>query len=162
MSGLVSPSRRSRTVETTRYHPPRSAVVAVAMSPRLTSAVWSIAGCERGPLVHAFLVTHGRATFVPASGTTLDLVAPALLWLPRDASGVFQLEAGSEGFTCTVAEDLVWRALGDGPMLSTLRPLLDRIALTSGDRLSAGFEELQMVFKALVREARASRRAQPR
>ena len=156
MSSWTSAARRPAGLATKGDHAPRSAVVAAAMSPRLTPAVWSVARSHRGPAVHAFLVTQGQASFTATDAAALDLVAPALLWLPRDAAGVFRLEAGSEGFTCTVAEDLVWRILGDGPMLATLRPLLDRIALASGDRLLAGFDEIRTVFAALVREARGA------
>lgn len=153
---LSASGMRGSPPETKGPHRPRSAVMAAVMTPRLTPAVWSLAPSDRTPTVHAFLVLQGRAEFAPAEGAALALSAPSLLWLPRDARGVFRLDAGSEGFTCTVAEDLVWRTLGDSPMLATLRPLLVRIALASGDRLSAGLDDLHMMFAALVREARGA------
>ena len=146
-----------RVAETKGHHPPRSAVVATVMSAGLTSTVWSIMSPDRSSPMHAFLVTKGSATFAQTDAATLDLSAPALMWLPSRARGVFRLDAGSEGFACTVAEDLVWRTLGDNPMLSTLRPFLDRIALASGDRLAVCLGELEMGFAALVREARGAR-----
>ena len=152
----VADASRPPVAETKGHHPPRSAVVATVMGAGLSSAVWSITPSERNSPVHAFLVTRGMATFVQAEAATLELGAPALMWLPGGAKGVFRLDAGSEGFACTVAEDLVWRTLGDNPMLSTLRPFLDRIALASGDRLSACLGELEMAFAALVREARGA------
>ena len=153
---MVVDAKRLRVEEAKRHHPPRSAVVATVMRAGLTSAVWSIMPSDRNPPVHAFLVTKGTATFAQAHAATLDLCAPALLWLPSGARGVFRLEAGSEGFACTVAEDLVWRTLGDNPLLSTLRPFLDRIALASGERLAVCLGELETGFAALVREARGA------
>ena len=126
------------------------------MGAELTSAVWSIVPPDRSPSVHAFLVTKGSATFAPADAAALHLCAPALIWLPSGARGVFRLHAGSEGFACMVAEDLIWRTLADSPMLSTLRPFLDRIALASGDRLDVCRGELETAFAALVREARGA------
>ena len=153
---MVVDAKRLRVEEAKRHHPPRSAVVATVMRAGLTSAVWSIMPSDRNPPVHAFLVTKGTATFAQAHAATLDLCAPALLWLPSGARGVFRLEAGSEGFACTVAEDLVWRTLGDNPLLSTLRPFLDRIALASGERLAVWLGEVETGFAALVREARGA------
>ena len=155
-NGSIAEVRRLPVMETRQQHPPRSAVVATVMRAGLTSAVWSIIPSDRNPPVHAFLVTKGKATFGQSDAATLDLGAPALLWLPSGAKGVFQLDAGSEGFACTVAEDLVWRTLGDNPLLSNLRPFLDRIALASGDRLVDCLAELEVSFAALVREARGA------
>ena len=156
MGRSVAEARRLPVTKTRQHHPPRSAVVATVMRAGLTSAVWSIMPSDRNPPVHAFLVTKGLATFGQADAAPLDLAAPALMWLPSGAKGVFRLDAGSEGFACTVAEDLVWRTLGDNPMLSTLRPFFDRIALASGDRLVVCLGELEMAFAALVREARGA------
>ena len=140
--------------EAKRGHPPRSSVLSTVMRASLTSSVWSIVPPDRSRPVHAFLVTKGSASFAQADAAPLGLFAPALLWLPSSARGVFRLDAGSEGFACTVAEDLVWRRLGDDPMLSTLRPFLDRIALASGERLGVCLGELETAFAALVRESR--------
>ena len=133
---------------------PRAPVVASPMPAQLHDRVWSIAPSGNGPLCHAFLITGGRAWFVAALGTSLELNAPALLWLPRAAEGTFRLEAGSEGATCAADEDFVWRALGDSLVSADIRPLLDATVVATSERLAPHLDELVTVFAALIREAR--------
>ncbi len=150
---MITPAlcRASRT-----RRPPQAAVVAVAMKSQLRDRVWSVPPSDHWPSCHAFLLAAGAASFAPDDLPTFELRAPALLWLPRTARGQFRLDAGSEGATCTVAEDYVGRSLTNCFAAADLRPLVRATILATSDRLLPHWDELKVVFGALVRECHES------
>ena len=68
--------------------------------------------------------------------------------------GEFRLEAGGDGVALSILEDFVWRTVGDSGVGAHLRPLLDRIAIATPDRIAPHLDELATSFSALVRESR--------
>ncbi|MDQ0473910.1 helix-turn-helix domain-containing protein [Labrys wisconsinensis] len=135
-------------------HPTGSAVIAARMETAFAHRTWSTAGLDGRARCHAFFVGHGRASFTGDDGTTIDLVAPVLLWLPRPAVGAFQLLAGSDGVTLAVAEDFVWRTVGDSTLAAHLRLMLERVVIAPAERIAPHLAELGTAFSALVRESR--------
>ena len=131
-----------------------SAVIGARMDAAIERRTWSTASLDRRPRRHAFFVIRGRASFAGRDGADIELKAPFILWLPRSSLGEFRLEAGGEGFALSILEDFVWRAVGDSGVAVHLRPLLDRVAIATSDRLAPHLEELGTSFLALVRESR--------
>ena len=141
---------------TTARHadPSGSAVVAARMETAFAHRTWSTAGAEGRGRCRAFFVLHGRAQFLGAEANPLELMAPVLFWLPRAVAGEFRLIAGSDGAMLSVAEDFVWRIVGDSPVAAHLRPLLDRMVIAPPERIGPHLAELGTFFNALVRESR--------
>ena len=131
-----------------------SVVVGSPMEASFARQTWSTASLDRRPRRHAFFVVRGRASFVPREGAEIEMKAPFILWLPRSALGEFRLEAGGDGVALSILEDFVWRAVGDSGVAMHLRPLLDRIAIATADRIAPHLDELATSFSALVRESR--------
>jgi AraC family transcriptional regulator, transcriptional activator of pobA len=131
-----------------------SAVIGSRMEAAFVGRTWFAASLDRRPRRHAFLIVHGRASFLGHDGTDIELKAPALLWLPRSSLGEFHLEAGGEGIALSIREDFIWRSVGDSGVAVRLRPLLDRIAIATSDRLAPHLDELATSFAALVQESR--------
>lgn len=129
-----------------------AAVVASRLHAALAQRTWSIAGQDPRQPCQLFLVLHGKAVFADDSGHDLEFSAPFLLWLPRSATGEFRLEAGGDGIAATIAEDFAWRIVGDSPVAAHLRPMLERPAIASSERVGAHLPEVQTSFAALVRE----------
>ncbi|MCX5496067.1 AraC family transcriptional regulator [Kaistia dalseonensis] len=131
-----------------------AAVVASRMETALAERTWSIA--ERAHRRHCqlFFVLHGRAIFTGVDGHVMDLLAPVMLWLPRPVAGEFRLEAGSDGVTAMIAEDFVWRVIGDSPVAAHLRPMLERAVVAPGERIAPQLAEIGASLNALVRESR--------
>jgi AraC family transcriptional regulator, transcriptional activator of pobA len=130
-----------------------SAVIGSRMEAAFVRRTWSTASLDRQTRRHAFFVTHGRAAFLGHDGADIELNAPALLWLPRSSLGEFHLEAGGEGIALSILEDFVWRTVGDSGAAIRLRPLLDRIAIATSERILSHLDELETSFSALVRES---------
>jgi AraC family transcriptional activator of pobA len=76
------------------------------------------------------------------------------LWLPRGMRGEFRLFAGGEGFSLSLAEDFIRRAIGEGFIAPHLRPLLERIVVAAADRLLPHLDELRVSCESLIRESR--------
>ncbi len=131
-----------------------AAVIASRLDTALAERTWSIAERDRRHHCHLFFVRHGRAVFSGVDGHEMDLMAPALLWLPRSVAGEFCLEAGSDGVSAMIAEDFVWRIIGDSPIAAHLRPMLERVAVAPADRIAPQIAEIGASLNALVRESR--------
>jgi AraC-like DNA-binding protein len=131
-----------------------SAVIGSRMEAAFVRRTWSTASLDRRPRRHAFLIVHGRASFLGHEGTDIELKAPAVLWLPRSSLGEFHLEAGGKGIALSIQEDFIWRSVGDSGVAVRLRPLLDRIAIATSDRLAPHLNELATSFAAFVQESR--------
>lgn len=129
------------------------AVTALRIETAFADRTWSIVGREGEARCQAFLVLHGAGTFVGDDGTTVELTAPFMLWLPRLAAGEFRLPAGSDGVIASVAENFILRTVGDSPVAALLRPLLSRTAVAPHDKLIANLPEIEIAFSALVRES---------
>ena len=130
------------------------AVIAMRMETALSSRTWSIASLEGESRCQAFLVLHGEGTFAGDDGTTVELTAPFMLWLPRLTLGEFRLPAGSDGVVASIAEDFILRSVGDSPVAAHLRPLLRRTTVAPHDKIAANLPEIEIAFAALVRESR--------
>jgi AraC family transcriptional activator of pobA len=124
------------------------------METALSSRTWSIASLEGESRCQAFLVLHGEGTFAGDDGTTVELTAPFMLWLPRLTLGEFRLPAGSDGVVASIAEDFILRTVGDSPVAAHLRPLLSRTTVAPHDKIAANLPEIEIAFAALVRESR--------
>ena len=131
-----------------------SAVIGSPMEASFAPRTWSTASLDRRPRRHAFFALRGRASFIAREGAEVEMKAPFILWLPRSALGEFRLEAGGDGVALSILEDFVWRAVGDSGVAMHLRPLLDRVALATADRIAPHLDELATSFAALVRESR--------
>jgi AraC family transcriptional regulator, transcriptional activator of pobA len=130
-----------------------AAVIGSIMAPAFVQRTWSIARQSRAPRGHAFFVVNGRASF----GGNIELKAPFALWLPSSSRGEFRLEAGGEGIALSVLDDFLWRAVGGSGLAAHLRPLLERIAIATVDRIAPHLDELGTSFSALARESREPR-----
>jgi len=137
-----------------RADPSGSAVIATRLETAFAHRTWSTASLEGRGRCRAFFVVHGRAQFIAPGASPVELTAPVLLWLPRALVGEFRLMAGSDGATLSVAEDFVWRIVGDSPVAAHLRPLLDRMVIAPPERITPHLAELGVFFNALVRESR--------
>jgi AraC family transcriptional activator of pobA len=139
-----------------RAHAPGAAgpaVIARRMETALSGRTWSIGGLEGESRCQAFLVLHGEGTFADAGGTTIELSAPFMLWLPRLALGEFRLPAGSDGVVASIAENFILRSVGDSPVAAHLRPLLSQTTVAPQDKIAANLAEIEIAFAALVRES---------
>ena len=130
------------------------AVIALRMEAALARRTWSIASLEGDSRCQAFLVLHGEGMFEGDDGTSVDLVAPFMLWLPRLTLGEFRLPAGSDGVVASIAENFMLRTVGDSPVAAHLRPLLSRTTVAPHDKIAANLAEIEIAFAALVRESR--------
>ncbi len=83
----------------------------------------------------------------------LELAAPQILWLPFAARGAFRLQAGGEGASFVATEDVVWRTIGENPLATQLRPLLDRTLIAPAERVAERLAEIEALFVALARES---------
>jgi AraC family transcriptional activator of pobA len=133
------------------------AVIALRMETALAGRTWSIASLEGESRCQAFLVLHGEGTFAGNDGTTVELTAPFMLWLPRLTLGEFRLPAGSDGVVASIAENFILRTVGDSPVAAHLRPLLSRTTIAPHDKIAANLPEIEVAFAALVRECREQR-----
>jgi AraC family transcriptional regulator, transcriptional activator of pobA len=133
------------------------AVIAFRIETALASRTWSIASLEGTSRCQAFLVLHGEGTFGGDDGTTVELTAPFMLWLPRLTLGEFRLAAGSDGVVASIAENFILRTVGDSPVAAHLRPLLGRTTVAPHDKIAANLPEIEIAFAALVRESREQR-----
>ncbi len=129
-------------------------VVASKLEMALAERSWSIADRDRRHHCQLFCVLHGRAVFIGRDGHAMDLLAPVMLWLPRPVAGEFRLAAGGDGITAMIAEDFVWRIIGDSPVAAHLRPMLERAVVAPGERIAPQLAEIVMSLHALVRESR--------
>ncbi len=152
MSGSPPPSPRRQPLSPGGQF--GSVVIGSRMEAAFVRRTWSTASLDRRPRRHAFFVVHGRASFEGRDGADIDLKAPFVLWLPASSLGEFRLEAGGEGVALSILEDFVWRTVGDSGVAMHLRPLLDRIAIATADRIASHLDELETSFSALVRESR--------
>jgi AraC family transcriptional regulator, transcriptional activator of pobA len=132
-------------------------VIALRLEAALAGRTWSIASLEGDSRCQAFLVLHGEGSFASDDGTSLELTAPFLLWLPRLAFGEFFLPAGSDGVVASIAENFVLRTVGDSPVSAHLRPLLNRTTVAPHDKIAENLLEMEVAFAALVRECREQR-----
>jgi AraC family transcriptional regulator, transcriptional activator of pobA len=130
------------------------AVIALRIETAFADRTWSIVGREGETRCQAFLILHGAGTFAGDDGTTVELAAPFMLWLPRLTAGEFRLTAGSDGVIASIAENFILRTVGDSPVAALLRPLLSRTTVAPHDRLIANLPEIEIAFAALVRESR--------
>lgn len=130
------------------------AVIALRIEAALADRTWSIASLEGEARCQAFLVLHGEGSFTGDDGTTVELIAPFMLWLPRLTLGEFRLPAGSDGVIASIAENFILRTVGDSPVAAHLRPLLGRTTVASHDKIAANLSEIETAFVALVRESR--------
>jgi AraC family transcriptional regulator, transcriptional activator of pobA len=133
------------------------AVIALRMDVALAGRTWSVASLEGESRSQAFLVLHGQGTFAGNDGTTVELAAPFMLWLPRLTLGQFFLPAGSDGVVASIAENFILRTVGDSPVAAHLRPLLSRTTVAPHDKIAANLPEIEIAFAALVRESREQR-----
>jgi AraC family transcriptional regulator, transcriptional activator of pobA len=134
-----------------------SPVIALPIETALAGRTWSIDSLDRESRCQAFLVLHGEGTFKRIDGSTLELAAPFLLWLPRLTHGEFFLPAGSDGFVASIAENFILRTVGDSPVSAHLRPLLSRTTVAAHDKIAENLLEIEIAFAALVRECREPR-----
>jgi AraC family transcriptional regulator, transcriptional activator of pobA len=130
------------------------AVIALRLEAALARRTWSIASLEGESRCQAFLILHGEGTFAGVDGTSVELAAPFMLWLPRLTRGEFRLSAGSDGVVASIAENFMLRTVGDSPVAAHLRPLLNRTTVAPHDKIAANLAEIEIAFAALVRESR--------
>jgi AraC family transcriptional activator of pobA len=128
-------------------------VIGSIMEAALAPRTWSIAGQTREPRGHAFFAIRGRAAFSGRAGGNIALKAPFVLWLPSPSRGEFRLEAGGEGIALSLLDDFVWRIVSDSGLAMHLRPLLDRVAVATTDRIASRLDEFGASFVALARES---------
>jgi AraC family transcriptional regulator, transcriptional activator of pobA len=129
------------------------AVIARRLETALSDRTWSIGGPEREARCQGFLILHGQGTFADNDGTSVELSAPFMLWLPRLARGEFHLPAGSDGVIASIAENFVLRTVGDSPVAAHLRPLVTQTAVAPHDKIATNLPEIEIAFSALVRES---------
>jgi AraC family transcriptional activator of pobA len=129
------------------------AVIALRLEAALARRTWSIASLEGDSRCQAFLILHGEGTFAGDDGTSVELAAPFMLWLPRLTGGEFRLSAGSDGVVASIAENFILRTVGDSPVAAHLRPLLNRTTVAPHDKIAANLAEIEIAFAALVRES---------
>ena len=115
------------------------AVTALRIETAFADRTWSIVVREGEARCQAFFILHGEGTFVGDDGTTVELTAPFMLWLPRLAAGEFRLPAGSDGIVASIAENFILRTVGDSPVAALLRPLLSRTTVAPHDKLPPTF-----------------------
>ncbi|SHG53558.1 AraC-type DNA-binding protein [Kaistia soli DSM 19436] len=131
-----------------------AAVVASKIETGLAERSWSISDREKRHHCQLFCVLHGRAVFIGVDRHRMDLLAPVMLWLPLPVAGEFRLEAGGDGITAMIAEDFVWRIIGDSPVATHLRPMLERVVVAPSDRIALQLAEIGVSLNALIRESR--------
>jgi AraC family transcriptional regulator, transcriptional activator of pobA len=129
-------------------------LVGSVIEPAFVRRTWSVSQQNPRSRCRAFFVTRGKASFVGRDGGRIELKSPSVLWLPSSAHGQFHLEAGGEGVTLSILEDFLWRIVGGTGLAMHLRPLLDRIAFATADRIAAHLDEFGVSFSALARESR--------
>ncbi len=136
--------------------PTGSVLIASPMEAAFARRTWSTASLDRRARRHAFFAVRGDASFVGRDGAEIELKSPFILWLPRSSLGEFRLEAGGDGVALSIQEDFVWRTVGDSGVAMHLRPILERIAVATSDRIAAHLHEWGTSFSALIRESRDS------
>jgi len=133
--------------------PHRVALVATRIEAALADRVWSSASLDGERCFRGFFVRRGRGAHVGPDQTVLDVAAPQILWLPFAARGAFRLSAGGEGVALVATEDVVWRTIGENPLGTQLRPLLERTLLAPTERVADRLAEIEAIFLALIRES---------
>jgi AraC family transcriptional activator of pobA len=134
--------------------PHRATLVATAIEATLADRAWGTRTLDGGSCFRAFFLRHGRGAFRGPDASGLDIAAPQILWLPFAAGGEFRLFAGGDGAAILVGEDLVWRTVGDNPLASQLRPLIDRVLIAAAPPTVAALAETDALFAGLARESR--------
>lgn len=107
---------------------------------------------ERGRS-YALLLTEGKGLARLAQGQ-VQLRAPSLLWLPPGVGQTIRIEAGSQGFVMSFAEDLVAKAVAGQRMSAELRAVADRLIHAEGARLAQPAGPLRQAAEAIHRELR--------
>jgi AraC family transcriptional activator of pobA len=131
-----------------------SAVIGSVMEAAFVRRTWSVARQKHAPRGHTFFAINGHATFDGGDDGAIELKAPFVLWLPSRSRGEFRLEAGGEGIALSVLDDFLWRTVGGSGLAAHLRPLLDRIAVATPDRIAPHLAGLANSFSALALESR--------
>lgn len=139
------------TASPTRPESPLT-VVANRMGPTVAAQTWSLLPTGGRALCHAFLLVEGEAVLSFVDNRDVELVAPAMLWVPAGLGREIRLAAGGEGIAVSCSESLVWRTISDSSMAIDLRSLLTEAAIAPG----GAFPEAEVLtsFQAMERELR--------
>jgi len=135
-------------------NPHRATLVATAIEATLAERTWSTRSLDGGPCFRAFFLRRGRGTFVGLDSSAVEIAAPQILWLPFAAAGEFRLFAGGDGAAILVGEDFVSRTIGDNPLASQMRPLIDRLLIADAPSTASALAEIDALFAGLARESR--------
>ena len=135
-------------------NPHRPALVATRIEATFADRTWSAQTLEGAPCFRAFFVRRGAGVFVAKGSAPFEVTAPLLLWLPYGRRGEFRLLAGSDGATLLADDELVARLVGESPIGSQLRPLVDQPLLAPGGGLKSILPEIETLFSAMTRESR--------
>jgi AraC family transcriptional regulator, transcriptional activator of pobA len=88
-------------------------------------------------------------------GSTMTLDGPAVLWLPSEAEGDLQVQAGARGYFLSVSEDLLTRTVAGSPEAVHLRRTIDRLLMLRGAQIEGAFDAIANSCAMLVRELRS-------
>lgn len=133
--------------------PHRAALVAARIEAALADRTWSTASLDGARCFRAFFVRHGRAVFEGPDEARLEVSGPQIVWLPYAARGAFRVLAGGGGASFVATEEMVWRTIGENPLASQLRPLLDRTLVAPAAAVAERLGEIEALFVALARES---------
>ena len=136
-----------------------SSVLATRLNGAIAHRTWSIAGSERDPRFHLFLLRTGRGALTRAASPRaappgIELRAPSLLWLPHATRATFQVMAGGDGFSVSAARDFVQRIVAGATLTAPLRPLLDQLVIAGPEALAGRVSAVAASCDALVDETR--------
>ena len=138
-------------------NPHRPALVATRIEATFADRTWSAQTLEGAPCFRAFFVRRGAGVFVAKGSAPFEVTAPLLLWLPYGRRGEFRLLAGSDGATLLADDELVARLVGESPIGSQLRPLVDQPLLAPGGGLKSILPEIETLFSAMTAGVARSR-----
>ncbi|WP_202314027.1 helix-turn-helix domain-containing protein [Mesorhizobium sp. L-8-10] len=128
-------------------------VSAARVDPGFSHRSWSIAHAGRSDCL-CFFVADGVASLVPEDGESMELMGPAVVWIPLPTNGVVRMDAGSSGFTFSAAEEFVWRTVGDSVLAADMRAMMDQLVIATAEDVLPVIDELWTSFAGIVREVR--------
>jgi AraC-like DNA-binding protein len=154
VSDVARMSNAHASLSPARVDPHRATLIATAIEATLAERTWSTRTLDGLSCFRAFFLRRGRGTFTATSSPALELAAPQILWLPFEAGGEFRLFAGGDGAAILVGEDVVFRIVGDNPLASQIRPLIERVLIADAPVSASALQEIDALFAGLARESR--------
>ncbi|MGD9914776.1 MAG: helix-turn-helix domain-containing protein [Rhizobiaceae bacterium] len=126
------------------------------MSTTISAQTWSLLPTAGRLFFRGFLIAEGRATLGFADDREIEIVAPAVAWIPPGHARRLRLDPGSAGIEVSASEPVVLRTIGDASMPIDLRPLVEAVAIAPAGSFPEA--EVRTCFEAIEREMR---RAEP-